>query len=168
MNIATRLALLAALALAGCSSYRLSEPLSPASPFQDPPRDRAQICVFRTSVLAQAVTFPVRDNGVLVGATRGPSHFCYLAEPGRHAIIVEADEPEHAQIEARPGGRYYLAQEVDNLFGWVKCRAAWVTEEVARDLAERSAYQVLSGVPGNERLPSEVPHAPAATAGRGR
>lgn len=155
-----------ALALAGCTSWKLAEPVSPPSPFQDPPAERAQICVFRTSVLAQAVTFPVRDNGVLVGATRGPSHFCYLAEPGPHTIVVEADEPETAVIHANPGARHYLSQEVENLFGWVRCRAVWVTEDAARELAEQSSYHVLAGVPGRERLPDEVPVAPAATAGR--
>jgi hypothetical protein len=152
---------LASLAAAGCTSWKLAEPEHPRSPLAPPPADHAQICVLRTSLLAQAVTFPVHDNGVLVGATRGRSHFCYLAAPGRHVLTIAADAIEEAEIVAAPGGRYYLEQEVDNIFGYVKCRAAWVTEEVARELVEESTYRVLVGVPGNERLPGEVPFAPA-------
>jgi hypothetical protein len=112
--------------------------------------------------MAQAVTFPVHDGSMLVGATRGPGHFCYFAEPGRHAIAIEADEVEHAEVIAEPGGRYYLKQEVDNLFGYVKCRAIWVTEPIARELLDGSSSRVLVGVPGSERLPGEVPFAPAS------
>lgn len=68
----------------------------------------------RTSVLAAAVTFPTRDNGVLVGATRGPTHFCYLAEPGEHVVTIGADATETATITAEAGRTYVLEQEVDN------------------------------------------------------
>lgn len=154
---------LAALALAsGCTSYELAAPATPTAPFAAPPPDRAQICVVRSSILAQAVTFPVRDGAMLVGATRGPGHFCYFAEPGRHTIAIEADEVERAVLIAEPGGRYYLKQEVDNLFGYVKCRAIWVTEPVAHELFDGSSPSVLVGVPSSERLPGEVPFAPAS------
>ena len=73
----------------------------------------------RTSAIAGAVTFPVRDNGVVVGATRGPGHFCYLSDPGRHEIHIEADEVETASLDAAPGVRYYLLQEVENILGYV-------------------------------------------------
>ena len=36
----------------------------------------------------------VHDNGQLVGMTKGPSRFCYLAQPGHHEIVATyADEP---------------------------------------------------------------------------
>lgn len=162
LRLALVLASLAALAgAAGCTSWKLADPERPLDPLAAAPPDRARICVLRTSFMAGAVTFPVRDNGVLVGATRGPSHFCYLAAPGRHVLTIEGDAVERAEIVAEPGGRYYLKQEVDNAFGYVTCRAIWVTESVARELVEDSRYQVLVGVPGSERLPGEVPFAPA-------
>jgi hypothetical protein len=154
--------LLAALLFAaGCTSYDLAAPTLPVAPFAAPPADRAQICVIRASVMAMAVTFPVHDGGMLVGATRGPGFFCYAAAPGRHVIATEADETEVAALIAAPGGRYYLKQEVDNILGYVKCRAIWVTEPVARELLEDVAPGVLVGVPGEERLPGEAPFAPA-------
>lgn len=168
------LALAAAVALTGCTSWKLGEPAAPLAPFAEPPPDRAQICVIRTSAIAHAVTFPVRDGGVLVGATRGPSHFCYLAEPGPHVLTMEADETERAEVVAAPGSRHYLQQEIDFIFGYVRIRPVWVTEAVARELVEESDYQVLVGVPGGERLPAEpafapaVPAATASTAGLAR
>lgn len=150
-----------ALSLTACTSWKLAAPAVPPAPLPSPPPDRAQICVVRATRLAWAVPFPVRDDGVLVGATRGRSHFCYLAAPGPHLVTIEADQTERAQIFAEPGRTYFLKQEVDNVLGWVRCRAVWVTEAVARDLVAASSYEVLVGVPGMERLPPELPLAPA-------
>lgn len=145
-----------------CTSYKLTAPDRAVPALgTDFPASQARVCVLRTSVLAQAVTFPTRDDGVLVGATRGPTYFCYLAEPGPHDIAIEADEVEHAQIEAVAGRSYYLKQEVDNVFGYVKCRAVWVDEAAAKELLEQSTYEVLSGVPGSDALPPNPPFAPA-------
>jgi hypothetical protein len=162
----TRLAHAAAamtLALAGtaCTSYKLAEPSAPVQPWSPAPGGLATVCVVRTSVLALAVAFPIRDNGKLVGATRGPSHFCYYAEPGEHDITVESDTTETAHLVAAPEGRYFLKLEVDNIAGWVRGRPVWVTEDVAREDFDGSIYQVLVGVPGAEQLPGEVPIAPA-------
>jgi hypothetical protein len=159
----TRRLVLGLLALsAACTSYKLTEP-DRALPAMgaDFPQSAARVCVVRTSVLAGAVTFPTRDNGVLVGATRGPTHFCYLAEPGHHDIAIEADEAEHAKLDAVAGRSYYLKQEVDNVLGYVKCRGVWVDEAEAKGLLEASTYEVLSGVPGSDTLPPNPPFAPA-------
>ncbi len=155
-----------AAALTDCTSWKLVEPAAALAPFAPPPPDLAQICIVRTALLGQAVTFPVHDGGVLVGATRGRSHFCYLAAPGHHVITIEADEIERAEVDVQPGSRRYLKQEVDNIFGHVRCRAVWITEAVARELVLASTYRVLVGVPGTERLPDEPPVAPATMAGR--
>ncbi|APR79066.1 Hypothetical protein A7982_04413 [Minicystis rosea] len=162
MPILRPLALALTLSAAcGCSRYTLAQPDVPTSPFVSPPPDSGRICVFRTSVLAQAVTFPVHDNGVLVGATRGPSSFCYLAAPGHHVITTDADEPEHAEIVVERGGHYFLEQHVEHIFGWIRCRTAWVDESVARDLATDAPEVVLVSVPGREQLPPRPPLAPA-------
>ena len=152
----------ASLALASCVSWKLGSPTAAAvKPRSAPPPGSAKICVVRTSVLAAAVTFPTRDNGQLVGATRGPSHFCYLAEPGEHAIAIEADAVETAKLTAEAGKSYVLKQEVDNILGSVKCRGVWMEERAADELFDESPYQVLVGVPGSERLPSSPNYVPA-------
>jgi hypothetical protein len=157
------LALVALTPLAGCTPWKLAEPArAPLDPMGAPPPGLAQVCVARSSAVASAVTFPVRDNGVVVGATRGPGHFCYLSDPGRHVIHIEADEVETASLDAAPGGRYYLLQEVENILGYVRCSAVWVDESVAREAIASTSYTVLVGVPGEERLPGPVPRAPRA------
>ncbi len=119
------------------------------------------MCVIRTAVVAIAMTFPTRDNGTLVGATSGPTYFCYLAEPGEHEVVVEADDLETARLVAEPGKSYFLKQEVDFVFGYVNCRTMWVTEEEAQALFRSSYPGVLVGVPGSETLPTDPPFARA-------
>jgi hypothetical protein len=101
---------------------------------------------------------------VLVGATRGPTHFCDLAEPGDHEIEIEAAEGEKAKLTAEAGKSYFLKQEVDNIFGYVKCRGVWLTEAAAKHLFNSSDCEILVGVPGSERLPPNPPYARATTA----
>ncbi len=155
-------AALACLPVAGCTSWKLSAPDARAPmPFDDVPAGAARVCVVRTSILALAVPFPTHDDGVLVGATRGQSFFCYVAEPGEHEIAIDADETEYAKLTARAGESYYLHEEVDNVFGWVKCRAVWIHAEEAKELVAGADHRVLVGVPGSEKLPPAVPFAPA-------
>jgi hypothetical protein len=161
MRIVPRLAV-ACLALVGCSSWKLSKsPETALGPESAPPPGAAKVCVIRTAVVAIAVTFPTRDNGALVGATSGPTYFCYAAEPGEHEIVVEADEVEVARLTAEPGKSYFLEQRVDFIFGYVKCRSVWVAESEAARLFRGSYPGVLVEVPGSEKLPPDRPYARA-------
>jgi len=155
------LALVACFGASACSSYRLSEPHRPITGFDPIATGRGRVCVLRTSPMAQAVVFPVHDDGVLVGATRGPSSFCYDAQPGKHVIVTRADEPAYAEIEVEAGRVYWLEQQVDNIFGYVKCRPTWVNDATARELAPYAPPRVLTSVPGRDRLPPALPYAPA-------
>jgi hypothetical protein len=146
----------------GCSSYQLVHPEQALAPVGPVPGNVARVCVVRTSVIASLVTFPTRDNGVLVGATRGATHFCYLAQPGHHRIQIEADAEEHAELDAEGGRSYFLKQEVDNVFGYVKCRAVWVDERQGAELLDASSYAILGGVPGTEKLPPQPTYVAAA------
>lgn len=148
-----RLLALPILVLA-CSSYATAPPVSPV-PAADapPPPDLARVCVVRTSHLAAAVAFPTRDNGVLVGATKGPTHFCYFAAPGEHVLTMSADDEATATLGAEAGREYFLEQRVDFFFGVVHVRPVWVAPEAARALLDASDYEVLVRVPGREKLP---------------
>jgi hypothetical protein len=145
------------LLLGGCYSYGLRKPEAPPVDAFGPVQANGQICVLRPHWLASAVTAAVHDNGQLVGATRGPTYFCYLAQPGHHVITSKADSLEQATLEVEAGQRYYLHQIVDNIVGFVRTRLAWVTESEAQELVPKCGYRVLVSVPGNERLPSEAP-----------
>ena len=92
--------------------------------------------MIRTSHLAQAVAFATLDNGTLVGATKGPTFFCYKAEPGEHTLRIEADEPTTVKLQAVGGRSYYLHEKVP--FGFMlRCDAECVSEPKARELVER-------------------------------
>ena len=150
------------LVSSGCYSYGLRQPATPPVDAFGPVTSDARICVLRPHWLASAVTAPVHDNGQLVGATRGPSYFCYAAQPGRHEITSKADSVETATIDVQPGQRYYLHQIVDNIVGFVRTRLAWVVEDEAHKMVKECEYRELVQVPGNEQPPSGAP-VPAAT-----
>lgn len=145
-----------ACALLACSPWGFVEPKTPPiAAFAAPPNQLAQICVLRPHLLAGAVTFPVRDNGKLVGATRGASYFCYWAQPGQHRVTSEADDVQEANVQTIAGARYYLHQRVKNTFGFVSSPMEWVSETEARTMVETCDYRVLTEVPdGAERPPA--------------
>lgn len=150
-----------AILVTGCAGWKLSQPETVAvHPFLPQPAHVAKVCVIRTSVLEDGVTFVSRDNGVLVGATRGPTYFCYYAEPGDHDLSIEADEWASAKLRAQAGQSYYLKEEVAIERGKVKGQGVWVDESIARQLVDNSDYAVLVRAPGKERVPDEVPFAP--------
>ncbi len=152
-----------ALTAAACSPYRIAEPQSAVlHPFAPIPGEFARVCVIRTSRLAQAVTFPTLDNGALVGATRGPTFFCYRAEPGEHVLRIEADSPTTVKLVAEGGKSYYLHQKVP--FGFmIHADGEWVSEPRARELVEDSTYEIITQTPSSEQPPDPVPYARAAT-----
>ena len=76
-------------------------------------------------------------------------------------VPIAVGDTEHASRTRSPGSRLFLKQEVDNIFGYVKCRAVWVNGAAAIDLLDSADHKVLTGVPGSERLPADPPFAPA-------
>lgn len=150
------------LSVVGCSSYGFVEPKTPPiQPFAVPPSDLAQVCVVRPHILAGAVTFAVRDNGRLVGATRGASYFCYFAMPGRHHITSEADDTEMSDVVMLQATRYYVHQKVKNVMGWVTSPLEWVPETEARSMIAKCDYRVVTEVPDGVVRPPVNPVAAA-------
>jgi hypothetical protein len=158
--------------LAACSEYTLGEPETPpVHLFAAPARtDVATVCVIRPSHMLLGVTFVVRDDDQLVGATRGESWFCYEADPGEHRIVSSTEDPidsyGEAHLTAEAGRRYWLYQNYDNFFGAVTSRLEWVAESRAHELMDgvTADYKVIVGVPGNQKLPATIPRAPAMAA----
>jgi hypothetical protein len=145
-----------------CSSWRTAPPATPVvAPAGAIASDVARICVVRTSHLAQAVAFPTWDNGTLVGATKGPTHFCWLAAPGKHELTMEADHVATASVTAEPGRDYVLEQDLSYVFGVVDVKPAWVSAERAQKLFADSDYEVLSSVPSDQKLPDPLRVVPA-------
>ena len=159
--------LLAPLAVGGCSTYSLMEPNeAPIAAFGPSSTPAATVCVIRPSHWGLAVTFVVHDDSTLVGATKGESYFCYLAEPGPHRVVSSrADSNEdfgQVTFHAEAGKRYWLHQGYDSFFGTV---LDWVDETRAHPMVEACSYKELVDAPSEEALPTGVPYAHALTYG---
>jgi hypothetical protein len=107
-----------------------------------PPGALAEVCVLRPAERELAVlVFAVRDNGVLVGATRKASYFCWYAEPGAHRLESRDDDPASrepprvADAVLDAGRRYYLEQDVTMarfvIAGAPSHELAWLDERAA-------------------------------------
>ncbi len=141
----------------GCSPYLLGVPPEDATlvtqPFTNYIDSMASVCVIRSSPIARDVTFLVRDNNVLVGATRGPTFFCYRAQPGRHRIVITSDDGEQRfDVTLAPLHGYYLDQGLSYRFGFVLPRGVWVDEATAIRLARSSQHRILLGAPARDTL----------------
>jgi hypothetical protein len=174
-SLPSRLAPLALLALtSACTSYELAvrDPAPPGALDAGPP-GLARVCVIRPLAVAQLVPAVVRDNGKLVGMTKGPSYFCYLAEPGQHRIVstygddidakLGTGDVAEATLTAAPGGSYFLEHDVRKI---VSLSSRWVTPELASSMIADCDYVELVAVPGDEALPPRGAVARAAAPAR--
>ncbi len=125
------------------------------------PSGAAQVCVVRPDSLAASVAMPVRDNGRLVGATRGTTFFCYLARAGEHQITSVDDDTGPMLLRAVSGARYWLHQDVSELAGAVHAHLDWVDENAGLELLDACEARVHVAVPGHEDETSAQPIAPA-------
>jgi hypothetical protein len=126
-----------------------------------PPRGSAQVCVLRPDSFASDVTMEVRDNGRIVGATRGGTYFCYLAAPGEHQITSIDDDTGPTLLHAADGARYWIHQEVTTLGGDVHAHLDFVDEATAQAMLERIDTRVLVAVRGHEDREDAMPVAAA-------
>ncbi len=155
------------LLLAGCTSYDVAV-RNPAPPAPSPP-GTARVCVIRPHEVAQLVPAVVRDNGRLVGMTKGPSYFCYLVAPGLHRIVstygddVDAklgtDEEADATLIAEPAAQYFLHQDVRKI---MTLSVGWVSAAEAAKMMGGSDYVELVAVPDGEVMPARGEVVPAA------
>lgn len=144
------------LLCAGCTGYRVAhvEP-HPVDALAPAPAELGKICIYRDSLVGQALILPVRDNGEVVGATDGQGHFCYLATPGRHTLTTDVSDAPALVLEVRGGDTHHVEHEVnvgtDALVPLSRAQAA--------ELAPNLAYAVVSEAPEGEALPATVPTA---------
>ncbi len=154
--------LLVGLFLASCTKYELAmHDTAPQSAVAALPPNTARICVLRPHTVASLVPAVVRDNGRLVGMTKGPSYFCYLAEPGFHAIVtrygddvdetIGSDEVAEATMIVMPGGRYFLHHDVSKI---LTLSVRWVEPTDANKMIGECDYAELVAAPSNEILPA--------------
>lgn len=147
------------LALGGCA--HADDTFVPTAEPGALSRTTAEVCVVRPQTAAREVSMPVRDNGRLVGATRGTTFFCYLASAGEHQITSVDDDTGPTLLHARAGARYWLHQEVSEIGGAIHAHLDWVDEATARELVDACEARVRVAVPGHEDEPAALPVAPA-------
>lgn len=164
MRLATRgrcirAGLVAALLLGGCIRSDLLFPdLAPIDPLAAPIYGMAQICVVRPHTWAMARTMFFHDNGNVVGATRGPSYFCYAAQPGLHRLeVIDGTPPPAVEFPVVAGQRLFFHNRV----GLGHDRLTLMTEAEAPELLDKCEYSQLLDTP--QRLViSEAPARPLA------
>jgi hypothetical protein len=100
----------------GCAEYQVVPTPAPTDAlFTAPPAGQSKLCVVRLDSRLLASTAVIHDNGHLVGGTGGESYFCYLAEPGHHTLVAEAErQSAEVEVNAKAGGVYYLKQDVQS------------------------------------------------------
>jgi len=125
------------------------------------PAGAAQVCIVRPETTASQVSMPVRDNGRLVGATRGTTFFCYLATAGEHQITSIDDDTGPTFLRARTGARYWLHQDVSELAGALHAHLDWVEEATALEMIDACDARVRVSVPGHDDEPATQPIAAA-------
>lgn len=131
----------------------------PAEPA--PPGGSAQVCVLRPETIAADTTMEVRDNGRVVGATRGATYFCYLAAPGEHQITSIDDDTGPTLLHAAGGACYWIHQEVTTLGADVHAHLDFLDEPAAHAMLERIDTRVLVSVRGHEDREDAMPIAAA-------
>lgn len=125
------------------------------------PSGAAQVCVMRPDSFVSQVSMAIRDNGRLVGATRGTTFFCYLARTGEHQITSSDDDTGPMLLRAQSGARYFLHQDVTELAGAVHAHLDWIDEATALEMLDACEARVLVAVPGHDDEPFAQPIAPA-------
>lgn len=157
----SRLLLTSIVALAAAACARTGAHPNVVAGLDPIPSGAAQVCVVRPETTAGGTSMPVRDNGRLVGATRGTTYMCWIATAGAHQLTSDDDDTGPVLFHARPGARYWLHQEVVELGGQVHAHLDWVDESVALELLESCETRVYVSVPGHDDNPRALPIAPA-------
>jgi len=165
------LGVVAGVFTSACTRYEIAaRDTAPAKTFDALPANTGQICVIRPHNVALLVPAVVRDNRRLVGMTKGPTWFCWLAEPGVHKIKTRygddvdenlgTDEVTDAAILVEAGGRYYLHHDVSKV---LSMSVRWVLDpaEANAMIAECEWADLVAG-PEGEKLPAPGEVIPAA------
>ncbi len=104
---------LLALLVSGCASVPMASPEEDrvAKQFRPTP-GKATIYLYRNEIFGGAIAMQVMLDGRPMGQTGPETYFRWVVEPGRHTISVAAENVAELSIDTRPGGIYFVWQEI--------------------------------------------------------
>ncbi|MEZ4294507.1 MAG: hypothetical protein R3B70_05995 [Polyangiaceae bacterium] len=137
-------AVLIALLASACAGYVVTPAPMPTDPA---PAGAARVCIVRVGADGALSTFPMRDNGVLVGATVGNSCFCYFAGEGRHELEARSDGFDTLDLDVKAQRDTVVLQATRAAVGIVRSRLEELHPEEAKGALKSCQYSVLTQVP---------------------
>lgn len=106
-------ALFLGFAAVGCATVPMASALDDARMKQlQPSPDSALIYVYRNEIVGYSVHMDVDLDGRRFGATVAKSYMVFAVPPGRHFLVSHAENDSTLLLDAQPGRRYFVWQEV--------------------------------------------------------
>lgn len=130
--------------VSSCAVYAVAPAPAPADPL---PAGAAKVCIVRVGSDGALQTYPVRDNGVLVGATVGGSCFCYFAAEGKHELEARSDGYDTAEIDVKAGKEHFILQATRAAVGIVRSQLEEISADEGKAAMKTCQYHVLTQVP---------------------
>jgi hypothetical protein len=134
----------AGLLVSACAGYVVVPAPMPTDPA---PAGAAKVCIVRVGSDGALSTFPVRDNGVLVGATVGGSCFCWFAAQGHHELESRSDGYDTLEIDTKAGQEHVVLQATRGAVGIVRAQLEMLSSDEGKNALKTCQYHVLSQVP---------------------
>lgn len=143
--------LLSGLLLSGCGAYVLT----PAKPPTDAtPAGAAKVCIVRVGSDGSTLTFTVKDNGTMVGATTGGTCFCYFAAQGPHELESRSDGFDTMEFEAKAGADHIIIQATRAAVGIVRAKLDELSVDEGKAAMKSCQYSVLTQTPDGAYKPN--------------
>lgn len=136
--------ILSGLFVSACAGYVVAPAPMPSDPA---PAGAAKVCIVRVGSDGALQTYPVRDNGVLVGATVGGSCFCYFAAEGKHELEARSDGYDTAELEFKAGKEHFVLQATRAAVGIVRSQLEEISFDEGTAAMKTCQYHVLTQVP---------------------
>ena len=104
---------LLALLVSGCASVPMASPEEDrvAKEFKPVP-GKAVIYLYRNEIFGGAIAMQVMLDGKPMGQTGPETYFRWVVNPGPHTITVAAENVAELKVNTRPGGIYFVWQEI--------------------------------------------------------
>jgi len=112
-KIRSFLALCALLLMSGCASVSMMTADEDArGKTFTPPKDKANIYLYRNETFGAAIKMPVSVNGKLAGQTASKTYFLWQVSPGTYDVSSVTENTSTVKLMVEAGKNYFVWQEV--------------------------------------------------------